>query len=66
LKKLLFLDLLFHLVPGVTETTTRLPLEHPWASSPDDPLVAKLVGICLVLFLVGTTFQIIALRKKLS
>ncbi|MDI9880260.1 hypothetical protein [Flectobacillus longus] len=60
------LTFFFHLVPGVTETTTRLPLEHPWASSPDDPLVAKLVGICLVLFLVGVTFQIIALRKKLS
>lgn len=60
------LTFFFHLVPGVTETTTRLPLEHPWANSPDDPLVAQLVGICLILFLVGITFQIIALRKKLS
>jgi len=56
----------FHLVPGVTETTTRLPVSAPLASGPDDPLVQKLVGICFLLFLVGATLQVIRLRGRIS
>jgi len=56
----------FHLVPGVTETTTRLPVSAPLASGPDDPLVQKLVGICFLLFVIGATLQVIRLRGKIS
>lgn len=54
----------FHLIPGVTETATRLPLSAPLATGPDDPLVQKGVGICFVLFLIGVTLQVISLRGK--
>ncbi|MEA5140617.1 hypothetical protein [Arcicella rigui] len=56
----------FHLVPGVTETLTRLPIDKPVASSPEDSLVTTLVGICFVLFAIGATFQAVALKQKLS
>jgi len=56
----------FHLVPGVTETTTRLPVSAPLASGPDDPLVQKLVGICFLLFLVGATLQVIRMRGRMA
>jgi len=54
----------FHFIPAVNETTTRLPIDAPLATSPDDPLVQKLVGICFVLFLIGVTWQIIRLRAR--
>jgi uncharacterized membrane protein len=38
-----------HLVPGVTETSTRLPLGSPFFADADDPTLAKvIVGIALV------------------
>jgi len=55
----------FHLIPGVTETTTRLPVGAPLASGPEDPLIQKAVGIAFTLFLIGATLQVIRLRKKL-
>jgi uncharacterized membrane protein len=54
----------FHFIPAVTETTTRLPVNAPLASGPDDPLVQKLVGICFVLFLIGVILQVIRLRHR--
>jgi hypothetical protein len=54
----------FHLIPGVTESLTRLPVDSPIASGPDDPLVQKLVGICFLLFLAGATIQVIRLRSR--
>jgi uncharacterized membrane protein len=56
----------FHIVPGVTETATRLPLGAPLASSPDDPNIQMTLGICFVLFLIGATLQVVSLRRKLQ
>lgn len=58
------LTFFFHFIPAVTETTTRLPVNEPLATSPDDPLVQKLIGICFVLFLAGITLQVIKLRAR--
>jgi uncharacterized membrane protein len=58
------LTFFFHLIPGVTESTTRLPVGAPLASGPEDPLVQKAVGIFFVLFLAGVTLQVIKLRNK--
>lgn len=58
------LTFFFHLIPGVTESTTRLPVGAPLASGPEDPLVQKAVGIFFVLFLAGVTLQVVKLRKK--
>ena len=56
----------FHIVPAVTETATRLPLDAPLASSPDDPNIQMVIGICLVLFVIGATLQVISLRRKVK
>lgn len=56
----------FHLIPAITETTTRLPEGAPLASGPDDPLIQKAIGICFVLFLAGATWQVISLKNKLK
>src|SRR5271170_7532477 len=39
------LTLFFHMVPGVTETATRIPLGAPFAAGPDDPIVRGGIGI---------------------
>jgi hypothetical protein len=50
------------LVPGINETLTRLPAGQPIASGPQSPPVqAALLG-ALVLFLIGSTYQVMKLR----
>lgn len=52
------------LVPGINETLTRLPVAHPLATGPDDPVVkAALLGWLLV-FAVGFTLQGLAIRAE--
>lgn len=53
---------LFHLVPGITETTTRLPLGAPLLPSADAPALQAMAGGLAVLFLVGAGLQILRLR----
>jgi uncharacterized membrane protein len=48
----------FHMIPGVTETFTRLPASGPLFSSPDDPALQKVVGVVFVLFLIGVILQV--------
>lgn len=60
------LTFFFHLIPGITETATRLPVGNPLATGPNDPNIQKAVGLCFLLFLIGATLQIIKLRKKLK
>jgi len=52
----------FHIVPGITESATRLPLDAPLASSPDDPRIQMAIGICFILFVIGAVLQ----ARKLS
>jgi uncharacterized membrane protein len=54
---------LFHWIPAITETTTRLPLGAPLLSSPDAPELQKATAALLVLFLIGATWQVLKLRK---
>lgn len=58
------LTVFFHLVPGVTETFTRLPAGHPLFSSPDDPALQPVVGAVFLFFLVGVTLQMLRLRAR--
>ncbi|MBI1768395.1 MAG: hypothetical protein HY015_08350 [Bacteroidetes bacterium] len=53
---------LFNMIPGIIETATRLPLDSPLASSPEDPNIQMAIAICFVLFLIGATIQV----RKLS
>ena len=56
------LTFFFHIVPAITETATRLPLDAPLAASPDDPGIQMWTGISFVVFLIGATLQARKLR----
>lgn len=57
------LTFLFHWIPAITETSTRLPLGAPLLSSPDAPELQKATAVLLVLFVIGAALQIMRLRK---
>jgi uncharacterized membrane protein len=52
---------LFHLIPGITETTTRLPLGAPLLDSPEAPQLQAATGMLFLLFLIGATKQVVRL-----
>lgn len=54
----------FHIIPGVTETATRLPVNAPLSSSPDDPHIQMIIGISFLVFLVGATLQVLKIRGR--
>ncbi|MGF7042863.1 hypothetical protein [Mucilaginibacter lappiensis] len=61
---LMSLTLFFSMIPATVESLTRLPIEQPLASGPDSPVVKMWLGIWFVVYLVGTTYQIIKLRSR--
>ena len=54
----------FHLIPGLTETFTRLPTGAPLFSSPEDPALQKTVGACFAVLIVGCLLQVRRLRAE--
>lgn len=54
---LLSFSFLLSLVPTVNETFTRLPVGHPWADSPADPVIGKTLLVLFLLFIVGSVYQ---------
>lgn len=56
-------SVLILMVPTVTETLTRVPNGNPILKSLDAPLLKAAQGSLLVLFLIGVTLQVIALRR---
>jgi len=54
---------LFHLIPGVTETTTRLPAARPIFPNADVDELKAIAGGLFLLFLAGAALQVRALRK---
>src|SRR5439155_25378336 len=55
---------LFHLIPGITETTTRLPLGAPLLPNPEAPALQGATALLLVPFLIGATLQVLRLRAR--
>jgi uncharacterized membrane protein len=55
----------FHMIPALTETTTRLPSGAPLIASREAPELQAAVGVCFLLFLVGAFFQVRRLRRRL-
>lgn len=49
---------LFHMIPGITETTTRLPLGAPLLPNAEAPELQAAAGVMLVLFLIGAVLQV--------
>ena len=58
------LSLFFHFIPGYTETLSRVPLDAPYVTGPDDPKLLRLVGGTFVVFLVGMAVQALRLRAR--
>ncbi|NOT75988.1 MAG: hypothetical protein HOP08_13765 [Cyclobacteriaceae bacterium] len=60
------LTFFFHWIPTVTEGFTRLPLDAPLASGPEDPTIQKIVGVIFILFVTGAIMQVRKMKRKLS
>ncbi|MCW5623758.1 MAG: hypothetical protein KIT73_03460 [Burkholderiales bacterium] len=56
------LTFFFHLIPGATETFTRLPVGAPLFTGPEDPALQQVVGVLFVVFLVGAALQVRRIR----
>jgi len=54
----------FHMIPTMTETSTRLPPSAPFAASPDEPALQAAIGVCFVLFVIGAVWQVLWLRRR--
>lgn len=60
---LLSFSLFLSLVPTVNETFTRIPVGHPWAKDPTDPLIGKTLLLLFILLIAGSTYQYIIQRR---
>ena len=56
------LTFFFHLIPTLTEGSTRLPVDHPLVPGPDAPPLQAAIGIAFLLFLIGAALQVRRLR----
>jgi len=54
----------FHWIPGIVETTTRVPLSKPLIASRDAPELQVLVGMAFVIYLIGVSLQLWNIRRK--
>ena len=55
---------LFHMIPGITETSIRLPLGAPLVANADAPALKVATGVLFAAFLIGATLQVGQLRAK--
>lgn len=58
------LTLFFHLIPGLTETGTRVPVGAPAFSGPEDPTLKTIVGIAFLIYLIGAAIQVSRIRRS--
>ena len=58
--------LFFHLIPGFTETLTRLPLGAPLLPNADAPALKAITGVLLLLLIVGLVLQLRWLRTQVA
>jgi uncharacterized membrane protein len=56
--------MLFHMIPGFTETLTRLPLSQPLLPNADAPELKPIAGALLLLFVIGLVLQLRWLRGR--
>lgn len=52
----------FHFIPGVTETSTRLPVGAPLVASPDAQELQVVIGGLFIVFVIGAALQVRRLR----
>ncbi|ARS38249.1 hypothetical protein CA265_00515 [Sphingobacteriaceae bacterium GW460-11-11-14-LB5] len=63
---LLSFSFFLSLIPTVNETFTRVPLGHPLAKNPADPIIAQTLLVLLIAFIAGAIYQYIKLRQALK
>jgi hypothetical protein len=56
--------LFLSMIPAIIETLTRLPLDHPLASGPNDPVILKALSGLVLIYLVGVSYQEVKYRKQ--
>ncbi|HYF34836.1 MAG TPA: hypothetical protein VD994_06045, partial [Prosthecobacter sp.] len=52
-----------HMIPGIVETATRLPVGAPLVPDRESPVLLQAIGVCFAIFLIGVTLQIIRLFR---
>jgi hypothetical protein len=52
------------MIPGITETSTRLPLGAPLLPNADAPALQTATAVLFAVFLIGASLQVRALRAK--
>lgn len=62
---LLSFSFFLSLIPTVNETFTRVPLGHPLAKNPTDPVIAQTLLVLLIAFIAGAIYQYIKQRNAL-
>lgn len=55
---------LFHMIPGITETSTRLPLGASLLANAEAPELKMVTGVLFVLFFIGATLQVRRLHTR--
>jgi uncharacterized membrane protein len=55
---------LFQLIPGITETSTRLPPGAPLVASADASSLQVATGVLFLAFLIGAAWQVRTMRAK--
>ena len=58
------LTLFFHVIPGFTETATRIPEGAPLVAGPEAPELLRAIGAAFVVFLAGAALQVRRLRRQ--
>ena len=58
------LTFFFHMIPGFTETFTRVPVGAPYFTGPEDPALQRVIGAVFAIFLVGVTLQLTVLYRS--
>jgi hypothetical protein len=56
--------LFLSLIPAINETLTRLPISHPIALGPNDPIVQNGLMALLALYVLGVVYQLVKLRSR--
>lgn len=57
---------LFHMIPGFTESLTRLPPGQPLLAGPEAPEFKPIYGTLLLVFIVGLTLQLRWLHHRVK
>jgi hypothetical protein len=53
-----------HMIPGIIEISTRLPLGAPLVADRGDPILLQAIGVAFGLFVLGVFIQFIRLLRK--